>query len=56
MGARLFKTWICQPLKNISQILQRQGIIEELIEKSTIRYGLANILDKLYDIQRLSTR
>lgn len=56
MGARLLKSWICQPLKNISEIVQRQNIVEELVSKSNIRNELINILGKVYDIQRLSTR
>ena len=56
MGARLLKTWICQPLKNISEIEQRQNIIEELISKPSVRNELSNLLSKTYDIQRLSTR
>lgn len=56
MGARLLKSWVCQPLKNVSQIQQRQNIIEELIAKSSVRSELTDILSKVYDIQRLSTR
>ncbi len=56
MGARLLKSWICQPLKNISEISQRQNIIEEIIEKPNIRCELSDLLSKIYDIQRLSTR
>lgn len=56
MGARLLKSWICQPLKNISEITERQNIIEELIAKSEVRNNLTNLLGKIYDIQRLSTR
>lgn len=56
MGARLLKSWVCQPLKNVSEITLRQNIIEELISKSDIRNSLANLLGKVYDIQRLSTR
>lgn len=56
MGARLLKSWICQPLKNISEIVQRQNVVEELISKSSVRNELINILGKVYDIQRLSTR
>lgn len=56
MGARLLKNWICQPLKNISQIQQRQDIIEELIAKADVRSELEDLLSKVYDIQRLSTR
>ena len=56
MGARLLKSWICQPLKNISQIKQRQDIIEKFIENSSIRCQLTDILARTYDIQRLSAR
>lgn len=56
MGARLLKSWICQPLKNIGQIKQRQDLIEELIEKPQIRTNLSEVLSKVYDIQRLATR
>lgn len=56
MGARLLKSWICQPLKNLSEICIRQNIIEELISKPSIRNELSDILGKIYDIQRLSTR
>lgn len=56
MGARLLKSWVCQPLKNITEITQRQDIIEELISKAGVRNGLSDILAKTYDIQRLSTR
>lgn len=56
MGARLLKSWICQPLKNISEITLRQNIIEELISKADVRNNLTNLLSKVYDIQRLSTR
>ena len=56
MGTRLLKNWICQPLKNISEITKRQNIIEELLSKSEVRNELTNLLGKIYDIQRLSTR
>lgn len=56
MGARLLKSWICQPLKNTVEITQRQNIIEELISNFDIRNSLTNLLSKVYDIQRLSTR
>lgn len=56
MGARLLKSWICQPLKNLTEITQRQNIIEELIQKPYVRTEITDILSKVYDIQRLSTR
>lgn len=56
MGARLLKSWVCQPLKNVDEINQRQELIEELISKTHTRNELSNLLGKVYDIQRLSTR
>lgn len=56
MGARLLKNWICQPLKNVSDIITRQNAVTELVEKENIRRNLSDILEKIFDIQRLSTR
>lgn len=56
MGARLLKNWLCQPLKNIDDILTRQNSITELVEKSDERINITNCLEKIYDIQRLATR
>lgn len=56
MGARLLKNWICQPLKNVDDILARQNAITELVEKENVRYSLSESLEKIYDIQRLATR
>lgn len=56
MGARLLKNWICQPLKRVDDILARQNSVSELVQKSDVRYNLAESLEKIYDIQRLATR
>ena len=56
MGARLLKNWICQPLKDINQILARQNSISEFVEKTDVRKSFIECLQKVYDIQRLSTR
>lgn len=56
MGARLLKSWVCQPLTNLSEIHQRQNLIEELIQTPQVRGNLSDILAKVYDIQRLATR
>lgn len=56
MGARLLKNWICQPLKNVNDIMTRQNSVSELVKKSDIRLNLSELLDKIYDIQRLATR
>lgn len=56
MGARLLRNWICQPLKNVNNILKRQNTVTELVEKSKIRTELMHFMEQIYDIQRLSTR
>ena len=56
MGARLLKNWICQPLKNVDDIMARQNSVSELVKRADIRLCLSELLDKIYDIQRLATR
>ena len=56
MGARLLKNWICQPLKDVEDIMKRQNSISELVESSEVRISIGNILEQIYDIQRLATR
>ncbi len=56
MGARQLKKWIHQPLKNIHKIIERQNAVEELINNTSSRIQLIALLEKVYDIQRLSSR
>ena len=56
MGARLLKSWICQPLKDLQKILKRQEVVKTLVENSNERYTLERQLKNIYDIQRLSTK
>ncbi len=56
MGARLLKSWICQPLKDIKQIKNRQENVEKLFSNSFARSDVSSVLREIYDIQRLSTR
>ena len=56
MGARLLKSWICQPLKDIKQIKERQDNVKILVENSAARNEISSLLRQIYDIQRLSSR
>ncbi len=56
MGARLLRTWICQPLKNLSKIIERQAAVKHLVENSVGRHEIERQLKNIYDIQRLSTK
>ena len=56
MGARLLKSWICQPLKDLKRIIKRQEVVKSIVDNSTERYDLQRQLKNIYDIQRLSTK
>ena len=56
MGARLLKSWICQPLKKIDEIEYRQNIVEKLIDNDNSRTKISESLHQIFDIQRLATR
>ena len=52
MGARLLKSWICQPLKDLNQILKRQDSVKNLVQDSSVRNNLQSALRDVYDIIR----
>lgn len=56
MGARMLKNWILQPLLNIPKIKERQEGVEELYKDTLKRKSLEELLDKIYDIERLAGR
>ena len=56
MGARLLKNWICQPLKDKTQIINRQNTVRTLVDNPSARYDLENLFQDISDIQRLSSR
>lgn len=56
MGARLLKSWICQPLKNIDEINSRQTLVEKIMENPSTRTDLTKVLSRIFDIERLATR
>ena len=56
MGARLLKSWICQPLKDVEDIVCRQNYVSELVENSSIRFKISSLTEKIFDIQRYATR
>ena len=56
MGARLLRTWICQPLKDLNQIIKRQEIVKRIVENQEERFKIQSQLKSIYDIQRISTK
>lgn len=56
MGTRQLKKWLHQPLKNPEKIIERQNAVKELIQNTSERIKLIGLLEKVFDIQRLSTK
>lgn len=56
MGSRLLKSWITQPVKSVEEITKRQMSVEELINSSSLRINLSNILSGISDIERLAIK
>jgi DNA mismatch repair protein MutS len=56
MGGRALRRWLLQPLLDIKGIHARQDTIEELVENTSLRQDLRQILRKIYDLERLSGR
>ncbi|HEX9615214.1 MAG TPA: DNA mismatch repair protein MutS, partial [Bacteroidota bacterium] len=53
MGGRLLKKWVHRPLKNVAAILERQSVIAELHEQTSIRRELLSELENIGDLERL---
>ncbi len=56
MGARFLRAAIEQPLQNIDDINSRLNAVDELVQKRAQREQLSDLLDNIYDIERLCSR
>jgi DNA mismatch repair protein MutS len=56
MGARKLRHWMTHPLVDLASIEKRHGAVEELVQESLCRDDLRNILDAVYDLERLNGR
>ncbi|MCD7779447.1 MAG: DNA mismatch repair protein MutS [Candidatus Gastranaerophilales bacterium] len=56
MGSRLLKSWITQPIINIDEIQKRQDAVEELINNTSLRLNLSDLLSRVCDIERLAVK
>lgn len=56
MGRRMLKNWIEQPLKSPARIIERLDAVEALYCKSVILTDLTDLLDRVYDLERLMTK
>ncbi len=56
MGGRKLRQWINQPLIDCPAIVQRHELVSELVDAPLLRDELAQCLDNVYDLERLSAR
>ncbi|HHX57429.1 MAG TPA: DNA mismatch repair protein MutS [Clostridiales bacterium] len=56
MGKRLLKTYIEQPLISPARIMERLEAVEQLFKKSVVLMEICDVLEKVYDLERLMTR
>lgn len=56
MGRRLLKNWIEQPLKSPARIIERLDAVEAFCLKSVILTDITDLLDRVYDLERLMTK
>ncbi len=56
MGKRALRQWLENPLKDISAIERRLDGVEELLENIQLRQAAREILNKIYDMERLLGR
>ncbi|MBE6155698.1 MAG: DNA mismatch repair protein MutS [Firmicutes bacterium] len=54
MGSRKLKEWIINPIKNIKVLNSRYDKIEKLNEEFILKDELRDLLDQVYDIERLT--
>lgn len=55
-GKRLFKQWLCHPLRRIEDITNRQDAIEDLMGKEDFHMNIARQLTSLPDLERMISR
>lgn len=56
MGSRLLKKWIEAPLVNKEEIEKRQNLITTLLTEFILKEELRDLLNNVYDLERLSGR
>ncbi|QDL07293.1 DNA mismatch repair protein MutS [Brasilonema octagenarum UFV-E1] len=56
MGSRALRRWLLQPLLDVKGIRSRQDTIQELVENTTLRQELRQLLRQIYDLERLTGR
>ncbi|WP_298438991.1 DNA mismatch repair protein MutS [Geobacter sp.] len=56
MGGRKLRQWINYPLVSVEKITKRQDAVAELVGDAALRAALREVLDGVYDLERLNGR
>ena len=56
MGKRMLKTWLEQPLINPAKIIARLNAVEQFVENPVLLGEIKEVLNGVYDLERLMTR
>lgn len=56
MGGRMLKTWLEQPLVDISLIHERLDAVEELVRSALLQNEFGGALKQIFDLERLTAR
>ncbi|MDH4098995.1 MAG: DNA mismatch repair protein MutS [Nitrospirota bacterium] len=56
MGSRLLKDWLLRPLRNVDAVVARQDGVTELREQLQLRHAVRELLEKVYDLERIISR
>ena len=56
MGSRMMRSWLDKPLLDVSEIVRRQNVVQELTENTILRARLQDALRDVTDLERIISR
>lgn len=56
MGSRMLRKWLLKPLLSVEGIRARQDAIKELLQPTTKRDQIVEVIGRLSDLERLAVR
>jgi DNA mismatch repair protein MutS len=56
MGKRLIRTWLEQPIINLTRIIKRHNAVSELLSNNVLRQDEMGFLSGVHDVERLMAR
>ncbi len=56
MGGRMLRNWLEQPLMDMQKITRRHSAVERLTEDVFLRDSVYNLLDPIFDLERLGSK